>query len=114
VADSVRQDEEEAGGIQRLPGAEQLPGKFRPEELRAAARGAVKDQDGIAHHPLPVALRPAKCAEVDAKRRHDRAGPELEVRQHEIPFDGCGIVRGRRAQGREEKQRQPDSFGHKG
>jgi hypothetical protein len=43
VADSVGQHDEEFRGIERLARAKQFAGEFRPDELRATARGPVRN-----------------------------------------------------------------------
>ncbi len=56
VADVVGKDDEVAGGVEQLAGAEEDVGKLRGEELASGAAGAVQDQDGVGHLAAGVAL----------------------------------------------------------
>ena len=54
MTDAVGENDEELRRVERLPRPEKLAGKLRPDELRAAAGGAVHDQNGVARHALGV------------------------------------------------------------
>ena len=66
-------------GIERLPGAKQLAGEFRTDELRAAAAGAVTDEHRVAHDALLVLLRSADSAVVNAQLGQRLAAREAEI-----------------------------------
>src|ERR1700680_4298000 len=67
VADAIGENDEIAARIERLAGAEQRAGEFRPNELRAASTRSVQDQDRVAHYPLRITLRRADGAVMKAE-----------------------------------------------
>ena len=105
VADAVGQHDEVLRRVERLARAEQLARELRPQELRAAAAGAVADEHRIAHDAL---ARPSAacracgsgCAARAASRRSrsgSRAGrsrlrPARGSRPR-APFPGLAMCR---------------------
>ena len=76
VADAVGQHDEVARGVERLARAKQLAGELGPDELRAAAAGAVPDEHGVAHDSLGILFR-----------RCPACGSESSVRAAIAPFE---------------------------
>ncbi len=96
VPDAVGQHDEVASGVERLSGAKQLTRELGPDELRAAAAGAVTDEHGIAHDALGVLLRCAQRPIVNPQFRQRFAVREMEIAQHEVAFDRGRVVGGLR------------------
>jgi len=55
--------------IKRLPGAKELAGKLRTDELRAAAGRAVQNENRVAHDPFGIAPRLSQRAVMYAQLR---------------------------------------------
>jgi len=96
VADVVGQNDEVLGGVEELAGREKHAGEYRPEEIGAAAAGAVKDQDRVSGVSAGVFGRLAKRGVVDADFGEGLAGLEMEVVDDEIGFVGRWPGRGLR------------------
>src|ERR1700720_13942 len=92
VANAIGENDEIAARIERLAGAEQRSGEFRPNELRAASARSMQDEDRVAHYPLRIALRRADRAEMKAGLRQLLIGCEAKILDDEIALRGCGIL----------------------
>ncbi len=103
MADAVAQDDVVTRRVQHAARPEQLAGKLRPQELGAAAAGAVRDQHGVVHHASRVALRRADGAVMNAQFGQFFTGRELEILEMEIALDRRGIV-GRAGSGQGQQQ----------
>ena len=79
-------------GIERLSRAEKFAGKFRPNELCAAAGRAVRNQDGVANFAMRVGVGLADGAVMNAQLRQCFAGSEFEIFDDVIAFDRRGII----------------------
>jgi hypothetical protein len=111
MADAVGQHDEIFRRVEQLACAEQLAGEFRAQELRAGAARTVADPHGIAHDTVRVLLRLAERAVVQAQLRQRFAARELEVAQHEVAFDGRGVIRGPRGRAHgESAHRESDQY----
>src|ERR1700720_2684450 len=92
VADAVGKNDEIATRIERLAGAEQRTGEFRPNELRAASTRSMQDEDRVAHYSLRIALRRADRPVMKAELRQFLIGCEAKILDDEIALRGCGIL----------------------
>ena len=79
-------------GVERLAGAKQLARELGPDELRAAAAGAVADEHGVADDALRILLRLAERAVVQPQLGQRLAVREPEVADHEVALRRRGIV----------------------
>ena len=68
VADPVRQDDEEAHGVQRRTRTVEDAREPRRRELTAGATGAVQDQDAMGDAAAGIACRPAERPVVEPQR----------------------------------------------
>src|ERR1700722_12241755 len=105
VADTIRKNDEELRGIKWLPGAKELAGELRADELRAAAGRAVQNKNRIAHDPLGIAPRFAERAVMHVQLRQRLTGGESEVFEDELALDRHGILRGADGSRREQHDR---------
>ena len=86
VTDAIRHDDEKLHRAKRLARAEKFAGKFRPDELPAAAGGAVGNQNRIAHDAFVVFHRFAKRPVMDLQFRQRFARGEFEIANDVIAF----------------------------
>src|SRR5207344_1960511 len=80
--DGVRQDDEVFGGVERLPGAEQLVSERRPQPVGARATGAVQKQDAVDDLAGGVASGGSERRVMQLELRDG-----LAVRKAEVPDD---------------------------
>ncbi len=93
VADAIGQDDEISRNVQRLAPAKKFARKFRPEELRAAPGGAVKNQNGDSDDALVVESRRAKRAIMHSKFGEGMPGIKLKIADGEIALRRSGNIR---------------------
>ncbi len=111
VTDAVGQDDEVPRGVERLSGAEQLAAERRATESLHRSAGAVQNHHRVAHDAARVAPRRADRPVMQLQRGQRFAGPELEIAQREVAFNGrrkCPrrlSARGRRNEQRERRNR---------
>ena len=90
----VGQDDEHAGGVERLARPEKLAGKHRIDEARAGAPRPMEDEDGVPNGSVRAALGPSQKAVVDAQFRQALAGGKLEIPDHIVRLRRLGVVGG--------------------
>src|SRR5579859_6486298 len=99
MADAIRQNQEMRGGIERLAGTEQFAREFRPDEIAAAAGGAVHYEDRIGDDIVGVALWLPEGAVMDAEFRKGLAGLKMKIANGEIAGFGRRVIGGPRNEG---------------
>src|SRR5437016_6443227 len=92
VTNSIRQDDEEFRGIERLTIAEKFAGKFRANELRAASSRSMHDQHGVRRFSLRIFISLPQGTVMDTQLRQRFATRELEIANRVIAFRRCGII----------------------
>src|SRR5882724_4972098 len=92
MTDSIRQDDEKFGGIERLTAAEKLAGKLRTNKLRAASSRSVHDQHGVRRFSLRIFISLPQGAIMDAQLRQRFATREPEIANRVIAFRRRGII----------------------
>src|SRR5690348_13499735 len=75
----IGNDDEVTFRVEQLPLAEEFAGEFWPDELSAAAGGAVKNQNGISNKSVSIPSRRAKCAIMQMRFGQRFAGLKVEI-----------------------------------
>jgi hypothetical protein len=83
-ADSIREDYEMGGRVEKLAGAEQFTGKTGAEKAAPVAGRAVENEDGVSHDPGRILSREPKGRVVNAQLGKYRSVSEAKVREGEI------------------------------
>src|SRR5438552_10565838 len=92
MTNSIRQDDEEFGGIERLTAAEKFAGKLRPNKLCAASSRSVHDQHCVGRFSLGIFISLPQGAIMQAQLRSCFATCEPEIANCVIAFRRRGII----------------------
>ena len=102
VANAVGENDEILRRVQRLARPKKFGREERRKELRSTSRRPVRDEHGIAHHALRIALRRAERAVMDSQLRQRFAGAKPKIFEDEISLGRWRII-GRQRNGNESR-----------
>ncbi len=108
VTDSVRKNDEKFCGIERLVFSEKFTGKFRPDELGAAAGCPVHDQHCVGDFSLCIFVDLAEGPIMNLQFGQRFARGEFEITNCVIAFDRRRIIRRRKSGGGADERKQND------